>query len=82
MLAVADVVDSMMGRRPYREPLGLDAAMHEIESQQGKLYDPAVVKACAALFRQGGFSFDEVGPACVWSPGQVRAAGSHPAASA
>ncbi len=72
VLAVADVVDSMMGRRPYREPLGLDAAMHEIESEQGKLYDPAAVNACAASFRQCGFSFDEVGPALVARAGAGR----------
>ncbi len=41
VLAVADVVDSMMARRPYREALGLQAALNEIEGHKGKLYDAA-----------------------------------------
>jgi putative nucleotidyltransferase with HDIG domain len=57
VLAVADVVDSMMSHRPYRPALGRDAALDEIESGKGRLYDPAVVDACTALFRQKGFEF-------------------------
>jgi len=52
------VVDSMMARRPYREKLGIDAALHEIEAGKGKLYDPAAVDACILLFRQKAFSFE------------------------
>lgn len=55
ILAVADVVDSMMSHRPYRPALGFEAALDEIESGKGRLYDPAVVEACTALFRQKGF---------------------------
>ena len=51
VLAVADVVDSMMARRPYREELGLQAALDEIEGHKGKLYDPAAVEACTSLLR-------------------------------
>jgi HD-GYP domain-containing protein (c-di-GMP phosphodiesterase class II) len=58
VLAVAEVVDSMMARRPYREKLGIDAALHEIEAGKGKLYDPAAVDACILLFRQKAFSFE------------------------
>ena len=58
VLAVADVVDSMTARRPYREKLGIDAALHEIEAGKGKLYDPAAVDACILLFRQKAFSFE------------------------
>ena len=57
ILAVADVVNSIMSRRPYREGLGLEAALDEIERGRGKLYDPAVVEACTSLFRQKAFSF-------------------------
>ena len=42
ILAVADVVEAMMARRPYREALGLDAALAEIERGNGTLYDAAV----------------------------------------
>lgn len=61
ILSVADVVDAMMSHRPYRSTLGLDAALHEIEKGKGRLYDPDVVVACIALFRQKGFAFDAPG---------------------
>lgn len=53
ILAVADVVDSMASRRPYREALGIDMALAEIESHQGSLYDPQVVQACLYVFEKG-----------------------------
>jgi PAS domain S-box-containing protein len=58
VLTVADVLDAMMTRRPYREGLGLEAALREIETGKGKLYDPAAVDACVSLFRQKAFSFE------------------------
>jgi PAS domain S-box-containing protein len=57
IMAVADVVDAMQARRPYRPALGLDAALAEIEAGRGRLYDPTVVDACVTLFRQKGFTF-------------------------
>jgi putative two-component system response regulator len=58
ILAVADVVESMLSHRPYRAALGLDAAIAEIEAGRGRLYDPAVVEACKALFLGKGFAFE------------------------
>jgi PAS domain S-box-containing protein/putative nucleotidyltransferase with HDIG domain len=57
ILAVADVTEAMTAHRPYRPALGLDAALAEIESGKGRLYDPAAVDACIALFRTKGFAF-------------------------
>ena len=57
ILAVADVVEAMMARRPYREALGLDVALAEIEAGKGTRYDAAAVDACRALFRENQFSF-------------------------
>ncbi|WP_316189560.1 HD domain-containing phosphohydrolase [Bradyrhizobium sp. SZCCHNS1054] len=57
ILAVADVVDAMVSHRPYRAGLGLDAALAEIEAGKNRIYDPAAVDACVALFRQKGFKF-------------------------
>ncbi|HTI80685.1 MAG TPA: HD domain-containing phosphohydrolase [Acetobacteraceae bacterium] len=62
ILAVADVVEAMTARRPYREALGLDVALHEIEQGHGRLYDPACVDACIRLFRERRFSFKHVTP--------------------
>ena len=55
ILAVADVVESMSSHRPYRASLGIEAALGEIKSKSGRLYDPAVVKACLHLFLEKGF---------------------------
>jgi PAS domain S-box-containing protein/putative nucleotidyltransferase with HDIG domain len=55
ILAVADTVEAMASHRPYRAGLGVDAALAEIESSRGKLFDPAVVDACLRLFRVKGY---------------------------
>jgi len=55
ILAVADTVEAMASHRPYRPGLGVDAALAEIESNRGKLFDPAVVDACLRLFRMKGY---------------------------
>jgi PAS domain S-box-containing protein/putative nucleotidyltransferase with HDIG domain len=58
VIAVADVVESMMHYRPYRAPLGLAPALAEIEQGRVRLYDPAAVDACCAVFREDGFRLD------------------------
>ncbi len=58
ILAVADVVEAMISNRPYRPAKGIDAAIKEITSGRGTLYDPDAVEACIRLFREGGFSFE------------------------
>lgn len=56
VIAVADVVDSMASARPYRQALGIDAALDEILSKRGDLYDPKVVDACVRVIRGGHLS--------------------------
>jgi PAS domain S-box-containing protein/putative nucleotidyltransferase with HDIG domain len=55
ILAVSDVIEAMASHRPYRPSMGIEAALKEIENNRGVLYDPAVVSACLALFREKGF---------------------------
>ncbi|RPF47809.1 HD domain-containing protein [Hydrogenoanaerobacterium saccharovorans] len=43
LVAVADVFDALMSRRPYKEPWPLEDAYNEIVAQSGKHFDPAVV---------------------------------------
>jgi PAS domain S-box-containing protein/putative nucleotidyltransferase with HDIG domain len=57
ILAVADVVEAMMSHRPYRQALGVEAALAQVEQDKGRLYDPAAVEACVDLFRNNGFNF-------------------------
>lgn len=59
ILAVADVVESMASRRPYREALGIEKALEEISQKKGILYNAEVVAACLRLFQEKDFQFDE-----------------------
>jgi len=61
IIAVADVVESMASGRPYREALGLDAAIHELESGSGTMYDADVVAAFMNVVRTGQVVFDQMG---------------------
>jgi len=55
IIAVADVVESMVSHRPYRPALGIEAALEEITLNRDTLYDPKVVDACLKLFREKGY---------------------------
>ncbi len=59
IIGVADVVEAMASHRPYRPALGIDAALDEVESKKGTMYDPAVVDACARLFREDRVRLEE-----------------------
>lgn len=58
VLMVADVVEAMMSHRPYRPGLGVDAALAEVESGSGSVFDSQVCEACARVFR-GEFEFSQ-----------------------
>lgn len=56
IISVADVVEAMSSHRPYRPGLGIEAALAEIESNSGTLYDPEITAACLRLFREKDYS--------------------------
>jgi PAS domain S-box-containing protein/putative nucleotidyltransferase with HDIG domain len=56
ILAVADVVESMVSHRPYRPALGVEAALAELEQGKGKKYDTTVADKCIQLFAEN-FAF-------------------------
>lgn len=56
IIAVADVVEAMAFRRPYRSGLGLEAALKEIVECGGAQYDQDVVNACLELFANDEFT--------------------------
>ncbi len=58
ILTVADVVEAMSSDRPYRPALGVEAAIDEIKSNRGSLYDARVVDACIRVLKEKGFKFD------------------------
>jgi len=57
ILAVADVIEAMANDRPYRQSLGLDIALEEIEDNKGILYDPDVVENAVKILKSGTFEF-------------------------
>ncbi len=57
VVAVADVIEAISSHRPYREALGIDAALNEIKQGRGTLFDAEVVDACLKLFAENRFAF-------------------------
>ncbi len=53
ILTVADIVEAMSSHRPYREALGIETALAQIQIEKGNKLDPVVVDACQALFDSG-----------------------------
>ncbi|MBL8339151.1 MAG: two-component system response regulator [Rhodoferax sp.] len=45
LMALADVFDALISRRPYKEPFSLDDAVKMIQGGRGTHFDPAVVDA-------------------------------------
>lgn len=58
IIAVADVVEAMTSDRPHRPAISVEAAMAEIASARGTLYDANAVDACIRLFKEGRFQFE------------------------
>jgi putative nucleotidyltransferase with HDIG domain len=58
ILGIADVVEAMASHRPYRPALGLPAALKEIASHKGTLYDSQIVDICIQIFKDKKFSFE------------------------
>lgn len=53
IIAVADVIEAMSSHRPYRPAVGIEAAITEIDRNQGVLYEREVVQAALALHGEG-----------------------------
>jgi putative two-component system response regulator len=48
LMAVADVYDALISRRPYKEPMSHEAARAYIEANSGGHFDPQIVQALVA----------------------------------
>lgn len=59
ILAVADVVEAMSSRRPYRNAFSIGTTLDEIIKERGSLFDREVVDNCVELFEKG-FEFKDV----------------------
>ena len=59
MIAVADTVEAMSADRPYRKGKGIAAALEEVATGRGHLFDDDIVNACLKLFKEDHYSFPE-----------------------
>jgi HD-GYP domain-containing protein (c-di-GMP phosphodiesterase class II) len=53
ILSVADVVEAMASHRPYRPAVGIEAALSEISTNRGTLFDPEAADACVSVITEG-----------------------------
>ncbi len=51
IFAVADVFDALCSKRPYKEPMGFDAAMAILVADTGSHFDPSVMAAFSPIAR-------------------------------
>lgn len=49
LMAVADVYDALISRRPYKEPMSHDASLAHIVSSSGTHFDPQIVAGLVAM---------------------------------
>ncbi|MBN1320380.1 MAG: response regulator [Thermoleophilia bacterium] len=61
IVAVADAFDALIHERPYKEAWPVPAALQEIERERGGQFDPQVVDALLALYRQGRLTLPDNG---------------------
>jgi putative two-component system response regulator len=60
LVAVADVFDALVHRRPYKQPWPVDEAAAEILGQSSRHFDPAVVEVFATLDHHALVAADQV----------------------
>ena len=59
ILAVADVFEAMLSHRPYRPALGMEAALEELISHRGTLYEADAVDAILRMVREKNYQLPE-----------------------
>jgi putative nucleotidyltransferase with HDIG domain len=57
IVSVADAVEAMSARRPYREPLQCDAVVRELEDGRGTQWDPALIDLVIGFIGAGEVAF-------------------------
>ncbi|MDD5228392.1 MAG: response regulator [Methylococcales bacterium] len=53
IVKLADVFDALTTKRPYKEPWSMEAALENIESFSGSMFDPSIVKQFKQLYFDG-----------------------------
>ena len=52
IMAVADAFEAMIAERPYREPMGFEEALEELQKNAGTQFDPRVVEQFVRIVRK------------------------------
>jgi putative nucleotidyltransferase with HDIG domain len=65
IVAVADAIEAMSVRRPYRDPLSPGTVIEQLEEGRGRQWDPVVIDTALELILLGGLSFAADGPSVV-----------------
>jgi PAS domain S-box-containing protein/putative nucleotidyltransferase with HDIG domain len=52
ILAICDVLESMISHRPYRQALGMDATLQELRDNAGSKYDKAIVDVALRIINE------------------------------
>jgi putative two-component system response regulator len=55
IIAVVDVFDALVSRRPYKAPWSPESAIAELRAGAGSKFDPGIVDALESLYRRGAF---------------------------
>lgn len=55
IIAMADVVEAMASHRPYRQSLGIEIALEEVQQKRGILYDPEIADICIKMFKENRY---------------------------
>jgi cyclic di-GMP phosphodiesterase len=61
LVAVADAIEAMSGKRPYRRPFSREEVELELEAGRGKQWDPELVDLALEVIRGGMISFEDEG---------------------
>ena len=61
IVAVADAVEAMSARRPYREPTERDTIVRELEDGRGRQWDPALIDLVIGFIAASEVAFDAGG---------------------
>ena len=59
VLAVADVIESIVTHRPYRPARGMDVAIAELTQGRGTLYDAQAIDAALRLLQRPGYTLPQ-----------------------
>jgi len=57
IVAVADAVEAMSARRPYRQPLEREVVVRQLEDGRGRQWDPALIDLVAGFITEGEVAF-------------------------